>query len=115
MKKIISLLCAAAVLLTLLTACGGSKDLSQSKYLGTWKAVTVGFKDEVEDFDDEFLVTLNPDGSASVVSEGETSNCTWSETGSGFKLKGDTKLTFKDDGDGVAYTLMGAKIHFEKQ
>ena len=115
MKKAISILCVIAILCTLLAACGGNKDLSQSKYLGTWKATTIGVKDSVDPFEDVFIVTLNADGTATVIADDATTNCTWTETSKGFKLQGDSKISFKDDGDGVAYSLLGAKIHLDRQ
>ncbi len=37
------------------------------------------------------------------------------ETGSGFKLKGNAKMTFTDDGEGIRSTIFGVDFHFEKQ
>ena len=59
--------------------------------------------DESAPFEDEVLLVLNADGTAvfSSASDGEDSKCTWEETGDGLKLKGDAKMTFTDDGDGL--------------
>ena len=115
-QKIAILLCAVMVLsCCLLAACGGSKDLSGSKYVGTWKADSVSAFDEETSLDTEWLLILNEDGSAVSTSEGETNTCSWHETSDGFKLTGDVKLTFEDDGDGIKTNVLGVDLHFSKQ
>ena len=122
-KKLAILLSLTMALMFALAACGGgsSEDLSDSKYLGTWVASSVSVGEESEDVDDEgvYTLTLNDDGTGTFVStdpEGneEISNITWSLTSDGFKTKGDTKLTFKDDGDGIVASLLGIKLHFAR-
>lgn len=119
MKKSAALILCLLLALScvLLPACGsgGSRDLSGSKYLGTWKAANMTLGDEVGEFEDDIYLTLNADGTASFTSDEEETNCTWEETGDGFKLKGDAKMTFKDDGDGVKSSIFGVEMHFEKQ
>lgn len=117
-KNIAGILCLIMVISCLiLAACGdgGKKDLSGSKYLGTWKAAYMSLKDEVGEFEDEITLTLNADGSAEFSSADEVSKCTWEETANGFKLQGDAKMTFTDDGDGIKSKLLGVELHFEKQ
>ena len=99
------------------TACGSGKkqDLSGSKYVGTWKAVSLTLKDEVGEFEEDHYLVLNADGTAEFQSEDEVSKCNWEETKDGFKLTGDSKMTFKDDGDSVKCSLFGVELHFEKQ
>ena len=119
MKKRAALILGILLVLScvILSACssGGKKDLSGSKYVGTWKAVNMTLMGEVGEFDSEILLTLNGDGTATLTSGDEVSKCTWEETGDGFKLKGDAKMTFKDDGDGIKSSIFGAEMHFEKQ
>ncbi len=99
-----------------LTACGGTgKDLSESKYVGTWKCENLSLKEESAELESEWIITLNPDGTAQSVSDEEVQNCNWTETGDGFKLTGDLKLTFKDEGDGVKTKVIGVELHFVKQ
>ena len=119
MKHLVNIV-VALVLCTLLAACGtngktGGKDLSESKYVGTWKAVSMSLKDETGSFEDETLLILNADGTATFSSGDDVSKCTWEETGDGFKLKGDAKMKFTDDGDGIKSVVLGVTLHFERQ
>jgi hypothetical protein len=105
-----------------LTACGGggsSEDLSDSKYVGTWKGVEMTVADESEEFQDDIILTINGDGTGTLVGseEGETeeSSFTWEPTSDGFKTKGDVKMTFKDDGDKITSKIIGVTMVFEKQ
>ena len=63
MKKAVSatLILSMLLLALLLSACGGkgSQDLTDSKYVGTWKATTLALKDESGDLDTEWILTLN--------------------------------------------------------
>ena len=116
-KNIRTTLCLAlAVSCVLLAACGGGdKDLSGSKYLGTWRAVSLSLMDEVGEFESETYLVLNADGTAEFVSDDEVSKCSWEETKDGFKLTGDAKMTFTDEGDGIKSKVLGVELYFEKQ
>ena len=117
-KRIIPVLCLLLIACTILTACGKKEqqDLSDSKYLGTWKAVSMTFMGESESFDDECYLTLNPDGTAKFYVEGEDpAYCDWEETNSGIKLTGDTKMTFNDDGGALTTKLSGVTLRLELQ
>ena len=99
----------------MLSACG-SKDVSNSKYVGTWKIDdTMSGYGETSETGSDWTITLNPDGTAVSVSSDSNDNCTWQETSKGFKLKGDLKLSFTDDGDGVATKFLGVELRFHKQ
>lgn len=102
-----------------LAACGGgsssSEDLSDSEYVGTWKATSMAVGDESEAVDEEYTLTLNADGTGEFVSIEGTSNITWQLTSDGFKTKGDTKLTFVDDGDNIKAKISIAELIFERQ
>ena len=50
-----------------------------------------------------------------LVDKESTSNITWELTKEGFKTKGDTKLTFTDDGDNIKTRLLGVDLIFERQ
>ncbi|MBR3438914.1 MAG: hypothetical protein IKH13_05360 [Clostridia bacterium] len=71
MKKLLAVvLCVvlAGSCLVCLTSCG-KQDLSQSPYLGTWKATKATFKGEEQDINEvlksgDFIITLNGDGTA---------------------------------------------------
>ena len=55
------------------------------------------------------------DGTGEIVDEEGTSKVTWELTSNGFKTKGDTKLTFTDDGDRIKTKVIGVDLIFEKQ
>ena len=105
MKKTISIAVVLLMVLSvlLLSGCGGSSsaDLSDSKYIGTWKATTMALQDESEALDTDYTLTLKEDGTGQFVSEEGTDNITWELTDNGFRTKGDTKLKFTDDGDNI--------------
>ncbi len=119
MKKFISSLIIAVMVVSVLalTACGGgsSEDLSDSKYVGTWKATAMEAFDESEAPEGDWILTINGDGTGTLSAEDEESNFTWSPTDDGFKTKGDMKLTFKDDGDKIKASIIGVDLVFERQ
>ena len=119
MKKTISIAVVLLMVLSvlLLSGCGGSSsaDLSDSKYIGTWKATTMALQDESEALDTDYTLTLKEDGTGQFVSEEGTDNITWELTDNGFRTKGDTKLKFTDDGDNIKTKIIGVDLIFEKQ
>lgn len=129
MKKLVSLMLVMLMTVSclVLVSCGGgssssSEDLSSSKYVGTWKAITMSLEDTTEAADEggEFIVTLNGDGTGQSVSrenggEEEVTDFTWELTDDGFKTKGDMKLKFTDDGDNIKANIFGVDLVFEKQ
>lgn len=119
MKKYLSLFLVVLLLMTalVLTACGGGDkaDLSDSKYVGTWKASDVGFAGQTGDLEDEITMTLKEDGTGTLEGSGETSEFTWKLVDGGFKASGDMKATFVDDGDNIKTKIFGAELVFERQ
>ena len=120
MKRTISAAVIVSIIMSmlLLASCGGnssSADLSDSKYVGTWKATTMALKDESESLDHEWTLTLKEDGTGQFIDEEGTNDITWELTDSGFKTKGDTKLKFTDDGDNIKTKIIGVDLIFEKQ
>ena len=124
MKKFVAISVSIIMVFSVLalTACGGggsSEDLSDSKYVGTWKGVEMTVADESEEFQDDIILTINGDGTGTLVGseEGETeeSSFTWEPTSDGFKTKGDVKMTFKDDGDKITSKIIGVTMVYEKQ
>ena len=122
MKKYL-VIALAAIMTFAFAACGGggSEDLSDSKYVGTWVADSMSFAGESGGIDGGvFKLTLNGDGTGnftSIEADGteEVSNITWSLTDGGFKTKGDTKMKFTDDGDGIKSKIMGVDLHFSRE
>ncbi len=79
-KSVALLLCLLRMFsCVILPACGSSrtKDLSGSKYVGTWKAVSLTLRDEVGERESETFLILNADGTAEFTSDDEVSKCTW--------------------------------------
>ena len=118
MKKIIALATVMIMVVSAfaLTGCSSSDngDLSNSKYVGTWKATTLSLQDESEDLGSDLTMVLKEDGTGELKDDSETSSFTWTLTDSGFKTKGDVKLKFKDDGDNIKTTIIGVDMAFEK-
>ena len=114
-KKLVILISLAMVLTFALAACGGGgEDLSDSKYVGTWKAESMSLGEDSENFEGEYILTVNGDGTGTFSGEDDVSNFTWKPTSDGFKTNGDTKLKFKDDGDGIVAKIIGVELHFSR-
>ena len=115
-KTIIALLLVIGLALTAFSACGSKNDLSDSKYVGTWKCVKITMKDESGQLEHDWVLEIKGDGTGIQKATGEEdSQFTWEPVDGGFKTKGDLKLTFKDDGDNIKTKLLGAEMIFEKQ
>lgn len=135
MKKRVLFPVLALLILTalVLSACGSKSsnsnsesstkskaDYSDSKYVGTWKALDMSLGDESEAIDDDWLLTLNADGTGILVAndgekEEEPASFTWEPVDGGFKTGGDMKLTFKEDGDNIKTNIFGVDLTFAKQ
>ena len=120
-KRIISVLCLLLMACTLLAACGKEKaeaiesDLTKSKYLGTWDAVSMSFADSTDPFEEECYLTLNPDGTAVFYTVDGAASCTWVETAKGLILLDDADMVFTDAGDAITMKTIGVTIRFEKR
>ncbi|MCF2554586.1 hypothetical protein [Faecalicatena contorta] len=115
MKKKVSifLVCMMAAMF-LLTACG--KDMSDSKYVGTWVGTTAeyeGMELSVEELFGEFSITLEADGTAKGTMDGEEESGKWEETDNGVSLDGEMELIA--DGEKLTYEEEGVIIYFEKK
>ena len=132
-KKNVLLLALVALFVGLFTLTGCTEEKKEeaakipadSPYIGTWDVVKVQYKD-VEDeasavFEEgnKFEIVLNADGSAKIIGKEdaseESTNNTWEITDKGIKIKGDSKLTLKKDGDNLIYKMFGVTFYFEKQ
>lgn len=118
MKKLLAVvLCVvlAGSCLVCFSSCG-KQDLSQSPYLGTWKATKATFKGEEQDINEvlksgDFIITLNGDGTAYIDDADGPSTAQWKETGKGVKVKGDdinTKLEWL--GDSFDMSIFGVHL-----
>lgn len=119
MKKLtVAAIAVLVVSLLALAACssgGSSKDLSTSKYVGTWKATELSMKDASDTLDSEWVITLKGDGTGQSIDAEETSDFKWELTNNGFKTTGGLKTTFTDDGDNITTKVIGVTITFVKQ
>ena len=120
MKKYLSLSLVALLLMSalVLTACGGGgskADYSDSKYVGTWKAAGLAFGDESEELDDEYIMTLNADGTGTLAGGEDSSDFNWEPSDGGFKTSGSLKVDFVDDGDKIKTDIFGMELVFERQ
>lgn len=120
MRKFISLFLVIAMIMSicLMTACGSkdeNTDLSTSEYVGSWKAVAMSLQDNTENIEENWILTVNEDGTGTLSDGKETSDFTWSPTKDGFKTKGDVKLTFTKDGDKIKAKILGVDLLFAKE
>ena len=118
MKKFISIMIITVMIFSTLalTACGGgSEDLSDSKYVGTWKCTALELKDESQALDHDYILVLNGDGTGQLSGDDGMNDITWELTKDGFRTKGDAKMKFKDDREKKKTTILGASLVFEKQ
>jgi len=124
MKKTVSILCVTIILIScvLLAGCGskGGDIPADSPYIGTWKAVRTEFKDETADpaemLGGDFILELNADGTAKLITAGEEQTAPWSITSTGVKVKGDdVNMTFKSEGSTLTTSIIGVTIILEKQ
>ena len=124
MKKLVNILCSALLVMSCVIMLGCSsekKDVSNSKYVGTWKAVSaevMGQKMTPEEVFEgaEVILVLNADGTGTLQANEEPSAFTWVETSKGPKASGDVNVTFKEDENGqLVGDLTIAKLYFAKQ
>ena len=99
-------------------ACGGKPsnvDLSDNKFVGTWKASAITLGEASENVEDDWILTVNGDDTGTLDDGKEVSNFTWSPTDNGFKTTGDLRVTFTEEGDTIKTTIIGADLVFERQ
>lgn len=119
MKKTVVVLVAAmaAMFCVALAGCGGGGgDLSDSKYVGAWQAVSISLGDEEGAYDETCIMILNGDGTGTIESADEVTEFTWELTDEGFKTKGDMKMKFVDNGDDtISGKVFGTRLNFERK
>ena len=126
MKKLNSIICCLvlAVACVLLVGCGSKSskptDMSNSAYVGTYKAVHADFLGEEVSVEEavgsEMILALNADGTASLSAGTDVSNGTWSEVSGGVKVQGDDlNLKLDDKGGTLETSVIGMTIQFELQ
>ncbi len=109
-------LCLFCVLCLFLTACGGDR-YADSKYTGTWTAVSaeyIGIEMTQEEIG-SFVMTLNPDGSASIENADGIKNGKWEEVEGGIRLDKDDDLILTDTDNRLTLEMDGVTFSFEKQ
>lgn len=113
MKKLITLLCALSMFL--LAACG--KDMSNSKYVGTWVGTTVeygGMELSIEDIYGKFEVELDAKGKATVTTADDSKSGKWDESETGVSLDGGDVILTEKDGN-LVLEQEGMEIIFVKK
>lgn len=102
-----------ALLVVGLVGCDGA-DLSESKYVDTWRTASVmGFDPAIVGM--EIKITLEGDGTATVDTGGETAGGKWEETENGIIIKdnGDTMECVGDE-NRLETTLDDVAVVFER-
>ena len=94
--------------------------VDKSQYVGTWNAVRaelLGKESDLKDaLEDDLVMILNEDGTASLISGDDESTGKWAVTSDGIKLTGeDMNTTLKNENGQLAIDLFGFHIYFEKQ
>ena len=101
-----------------LTGCGGGDKYADSPYVGTWVAKTAeysGVEVDVAEIIGAFEITLNADGSASMLEEGETLECDWEPTENGLKMTDSTQVDFTYEDGKLVTEMSGVTFYFEKK
>lgn len=101
-----------------LTGCGGGDKYADSPYVGTWVAKTAeysGVEVDVAEIIGAFEITLNADGSASMLEEGETLECDWEPTDSGVTMKDSTQVDLTYEDGKLVTEMSGVTFYFEKK
>lgn len=115
-----------------LTGCGGGSSDSGStatdegsavnaEYVGTWKATSAQVKDETEDIDEvldeDFIIELKEDGTATMTSEDGVEEGKWFETKDGVRFQGadESDIEFKYSDGKLDLKVIGVHLIFEKQ
>ncbi len=126
MKKIRAIMtCLLSVFLcVILVGCSGekeNKDVSNSKYVGTWKVVKIeamGKEATAEEvFGGDYIMELKSDGTYTIQSGSNTEEGTWTETASGPKVyaEGTKGAVYKANGDTLEIDMVIAKVQLKKQ
>ena len=124
MKKFMSVLCSFMLVMTCFVLVGckkENKDVANSKYIGTWKAVSAeafGQKVSAEEVFEgkEVLLELKGDGTGTFDDpEGTNNTFTWVELEDGVKTSGDVNMTFTDTDGQLVGEVITVKLFFERQ
>ena len=62
-----------------------------------------------------FEITLNADGSASMLEEGDTLSCDWEPTENGLKMTDSTQVDFTYEDGKLVTEMSGVTFYFEKK
>lgn len=104
-----------------LTGCGGGEaeeKYADSPYLGKWTANVAeyaGVEVDVNDIIGAFEITLNADGSATMLEEGETLDSEWEPTENGVKMMdSSSEVNFTYEDGKLVTEQSGVTFYFEK-
>lgn len=94
-------------------------DLANSKYVGTWKPISIEFLGNKDDFKTESRLELRADGTAVMYSPSEAQDernaFIWKETDYGVFLDGKHDFKLKEKDDTLILSFLGVKIAYKKE
>lgn len=121
-RKLMIIACCVVIasLGVVLAGCGGSDEkYADSPYVGTWAANVAeysGIEVDVEEIIGAFEITLNADGSATMLEEGDTLDSEWEPTENGVKMKDATsEVEFTYEDGKLVTEESGVTFYFEKK
>ncbi|MGN0702783.1 MAG: hypothetical protein ACI4KL_06395 [Lentihominibacter sp.] len=98
---------------------GGGEKYADSPYVGTWAANTAeysGVEVDVNEVIGAFEITLNADGSATMLEEGDTLDSKWEPTENGVKMKdAASEVDFTYEDGKLVTEQSGVTFYFEKK
>ncbi len=117
MKRILAVVLCVLAVASVLAGCG-KKDMSGSKFCGTWTATTAeysGVELGVSDiFGGDVVLDLGADGKCTFSVNGEEEKGKWDEVDGTVVIDGDEDLTFVEDGGELVLDFDGVTIRFAK-
>lgn len=117
MRKAVAIVLSVLAIVSVLAGCGG-KDMSGSKFCGTWTATTAeyaGIELGIADiFGGDVVLDLGADGKATFSVAGDEQKGKWDEVDGAVVIDNDDSLTFTEDGGTLTLEYDGVMIHFEK-
>ena len=115
MRKKLAVLIAVITAAMMLFGCGG-KDMSESEYLGKWKATKAeyaGIEVGVDTVFDEFHFTLQDNGKVKLNVNGDETTGKWDETENGISIEDEMEFQKLDDYT-LTYEVSGVTVHFAR-
>ena len=90
-------------------------DLSNSKYVGTWRGVSVSFLNHSGEITADNSLIIKADGTATTGTGDDLKAYIWKETSYGIFLDGKSDLKMYANGDDLEVRFLGIVITYKKQ